>query len=68
MTPLRQRLIREMQLRQLAPRTIQTHVAAVAELAKFHGRARDPLQLEQVRSYLHHLLTERRLASATCNQ
>jgi integrase/recombinase XerD len=68
MTPLRQRLIREMQLGQLAPRTIKTYVQAVAELAKFFGRSPDQLQLEQVRSYLHHLLAERRLASATCNQ
>lgn len=67
MTPLRQRLIREMQLRQLAPRTIDTYVAAVAGLAKFYGRSPDQLQLEQVRSYLHHLLAERKLASGTCN-
>jgi site-specific recombinase XerD len=57
-----------MQLRQLAPRTIATYVQAVAGLAKFFGRSPDQLQLEQVRSYLHHLLTKRRLASATCNQ
>jgi len=68
MTPLRQRLIREMQLRQLAPRTIEHYVAAVAGLAKFYGRAPDQLQLEEVRSYLHHLLAVRQLASATCNQ
>jgi integrase/recombinase XerD len=67
MTPLRQRLIREMQLRQLTPRTIETYVAAVAGLAKFYGRSPDQFQLEEVRSYLHHLLVERRLASGTCN-
>lgn len=67
MTPLRQRLIREMQLRQLAPRTIEVYVAAVAGLAQFYGRSPDQLQLEEVRSYLHHLIAERRLAASTSN-
>src|SRR5262245_34843340 len=67
MTPLRERMIREMQLRQFSPRTIECYVAAVVSLAKFHGRAPDQLRLEQVRSYLHHILVERKLASGTCN-
>ena len=67
MTPLRQRMIREMELRQLAPRTIESYVAAVATLAQFYRRSPDQLQLEEVRSYLHHLLVERQLAPSTCN-
>jgi integrase/recombinase XerD len=67
MTPLRQRLVREMQLRQLAPRTIEAYVAAVAGLAKFYERSPDQLQLEEVRSYLHHLIAERHLAPSTSN-
>jgi integrase/recombinase XerD len=67
MTPLRQRLIREMQLRQLAPRTIEAYVAAVAGLARFYGRSPDQLQLEEVRSYLHYLITERHFAPSTSN-
>ena len=67
MTPLRQRLIREMQLRQLAPGTIDAYVAAVAGLAKFYGRSPDQLQLEEIRSYLHHLITARHLAPNTSN-
>jgi site-specific recombinase XerD len=67
MTLLRQRLIREMQLQQLAPRTIDSYVDAVAGLAAFYDRPPDQLQLEEVRSYLHHLLIERKLANNTCN-
>jgi integrase/recombinase XerD len=67
MTPLRQRLIREMQLQQLAPRTIEAYVTAVAGLARFYGRSPDQLQLEEIRSYLHHLIAERRLAASTSN-
>lgn len=67
MTPLRQRMIREMQLRQFSPRTIDCYVAAVASLAQFHKRSPDQLGVEEVRSYVQYLLVERRLAQGTCN-
>ena len=67
MTPLRQRMIREMELRQFTPRTIESYVAAVVDLATFYHRSPEQLQLEEVRSYLHHLLSKRRLSPATCN-
>jgi len=67
MTPLRQRMIREMQLRQLSPRTIDCYIDAVAALAKFYKRSPDHIQREEVRSYLHHLLVDRHLAQSTCH-
>lgn len=65
MTPLRQRMIREMQLRQFVPGTMQRYVAAVAELAGFYRRSPEQLELEEVRSYLHHLLVERHVGEGT---
>lgn len=67
MTPLRQRMIREMELRQFSPRTIQVYVAAIVGLAKFYHRPPEQLKLEELRSYLQHSLIERKLAQATCN-
>ena len=67
MTPLRQRMIREMELRQFAPRTVECYLAAIVGLATFYHRSPDQLKLEEVRSYLHHLLSERRLSQGTCN-
>jgi integrase/recombinase XerD len=67
MTPLRERMIREMQLRQFAQRTIESYVDAVVGLANHYHRSPDQLHLEEVRSYLHHLLVERQLAQGTCN-
>jgi integrase/recombinase XerD len=67
MTPLRQRMIREMQLRQFAQRTITSYVDAVVGLAGHYHRSPELLSLEEVRSYLHHLLVERKLAQGTCN-
>jgi integrase/recombinase XerD len=68
MTPLRAQMIRDMQLQRLAPKTQQAYVAAVAGLAKFSQCSPDRLRPEQIRSYLHHLLVERRLAWSSCHQ
>ena len=39
MTPLRQRMIEDMKLRNFAPRTIQAYVARVASFARHFGRS-----------------------------
>jgi site-specific recombinase XerD len=67
MTPLRQRLIREMELQQFSPRTIDSYVDAVFWLAKHFHRSPEHIGTEDVRSYFHHLLVERKLAPATCH-
>jgi integrase/recombinase XerD len=67
MTPLCQRMIREMQLRQFSKRTIESYVDAVLGLSNHFHRSPAKLALEEVRSYLHHLLIERKLAQGTCN-
>ncbi len=68
MSPLRQRLIEELQLHRKADSTIEAYVAAVADLAKFFRRSPDQLEVANVRQYLHHLIVERRLARSTVNQ
>jgi integrase/recombinase XerD len=61
-------MIRDMQLQRLAPRTQAVYTTAVAGLTKFYGCAPDHLSPAQIRSYLHHLLVERRLAWSSCHQ
>ncbi len=68
MKPLRAQMIHEMQLQRLAPKTQKAYVTAVAGLAKFYECSPDRLSPEQIRTYLHHLLVERRLAWSSCNQ
>lgn len=71
-TPLRDRMMREMQLHRLVPGTQTAYAKAITDLAKYYWRAPDwraPDQLtpDDIRAYLHHLLEERKLAFSTCN-
>jgi integrase/recombinase XerD len=67
MTPLRKKMIRELELHRKAPGTIKQYVAAVAELAGHYNRSPDLIAIEEVRDFIHHLITERKIAFSTCN-
>ena len=62
MTPLRKRMIEEMELRNYAPKTIHLYVDQVSKLALYYNRSPDKLSREEIRSYLVHLIEERKLA------
>jgi integrase/recombinase XerD len=68
MTPMRKRMIHELELHRKSPKTIEAYVTAVAQLARHYGRSPDHISLEQVREFLHHLIVERKLAFSSCNQ
>lgn len=59
MTPLRQRFIEDMRLRNYSPRTIQTYVRCVARFAKHFGRSPELLGSEEIRSYQLHLINQK---------
>jgi len=67
MTPLRKRLIQDMQLRNLAPETIRGYVYYVARFAKYFGRSPEQLTPEHARQYQLHLL-EKKVSWSTFNQ
>jgi site-specific recombinase XerD len=67
MTPLRQRLIEDMQLRNRSPVTIEAYVRYVAQFAKFFGRSPEKLTPEHVREYQLHLL-RKKVSWSTFNQ
>ena len=57
MTPLRQRMIEDMTIRNMSPSTQKIYVAAVANFSIFHGRSPDKLTFEDVREYRLHLIS-----------
>jgi site-specific recombinase XerD len=68
MTPLRQRMIEDMKLRNLAPRTIAIYTARAAAFARHFGRSPEALGREQVRSFLLHLVREKHVSWSVYNQ
>lgn len=67
MTPLRQRLVDDLRLRNYSPRTVQAYVACVAGFARHFGRSPDQLGMDAVRSYQLHLL-DRKASWSRFNQ
>ena len=65
MTPLRQRYIEELRLKNFSPGTIKVYVFAVAKFARHFGRSPDTLGGEDVRAYILHLL-DRGIARSSC--
>ncbi len=65
MTPLRKRMIEDMDLRNLAENTKDAYVRAVSQLSEFFGRSPDELDEEEIRKYLLHLREERKVATGT---
>ena len=64
MTPLRQRYIEDLRLKNFSPKTIKVYVHAVAKFARHFGRTPDQLSQKDIRAYLVHLM-ERGLARST---
>ena len=67
MTELRRRMIQDMQLRNLSPRTIETYTSHVARFARHFGKPPDVLGLDQIREYQLHLL-QRQVSWSLFNQ
>jgi len=61
-------MIRELELQRKSPRTVEAYVRAVVQLATYFGRSPDRLTVEEVRDYIHHLVTVRKVAFSSCNQ
>src|SRR3954470_4471599 len=68
MTPLRRRMIDDMQLRNLAPKTVSAYVRRVAGFARHFGRSPEDLGPDEVRSYLLHLVQEKHVSWSYYNQ
>lgn len=65
MTPLRQRMVEDMQLRGLSAKTQEAYVHAVSKLAKHYGKSPQYISDEELRQYFLHLTNVEELAPST---
>jgi len=68
MTPLRQKMIEDMQLKGLSDRTQEAYVRAVRGLAAYYGKSPEQVNEPEVRQYLLYLKNEKQVAASTCLQ
>ncbi len=68
MSELRTRMIRDLTVRGLAPRTHKAYIAAVVRLAKHYRRSPDQITNDEVQTYLAYLIQQRKLSWSTCSQ
>lgn len=64
-TPLRQKLIEDMQLHGLSIRTQEVYVAAVRQLAEYYGKSPDQISEEELRQYFLYLSQVRKVSRST---
>ena len=68
MSELRQRMIREMELRDFAEKTQKAYLWSVKGLAKYYMRSPDRIGQKEVEDYLLYLKNEKKAAYSTRNQ
>ena len=64
MTPLRQRMREDMQLRGFAPRTQAVYIHAVAQFACYYNKSPEQISEEEVRRYFVYLINEKRVSAS----
>jgi site-specific recombinase XerD len=67
MGKLRDMMVREMRLRSFEPRTQQSYLKAVENLARYYGRSPDKISCDEVHDYLLYLLEEQKQDWGTVN-
>jgi site-specific recombinase XerD len=58
-SPLRRRYIDDLRMRNKSPRTIETYVLRVVQFTKHFGKSPEQLGAEELRGYLHHLVSRK---------
>ncbi len=63
-SPLRQRMLEDMRMRKLSPKTQSAYIRAVRNLARFLGRSPDTATPDDLRRYQLHLVA---ISTGRCN-
>jgi integrase/recombinase XerD len=64
-TPLRQQMLEDLQIRRYSPTTIRIYLRAIAEFAQHFGKAPDRLGAQHIRQYQLFLIKEKKVSRPT---
>lgn len=67
MTPMRQRMIKEMTLRRFSPKTQKSYLSSVTGLARYFKLSPEKINQEMIEEYILHVIQERKLKWGSCN-
>lgn len=67
MTPLRQRMLEDMQIRNFSATTQRSYIHYIADFAKYYKVSPERLGLDEIHNYRLHLLNERELSPQSVN-
>jgi site-specific recombinase XerD len=65
MTPLRQRMLEDLRIRNYSPSTVRAYIRSVADFAEHFNKSPEKLGPEEIRSYQLFLLNEKRVKLST---
>src|SRR5689334_20874524 len=65
MTPLRRRMIEDMQVRNLAPHTQRSYLQQISQFARHFGKSPELLGPDDIRTYQIHLSQDRQLSASS---
>lgn len=65
MSPLRRKMIRDLVIRNFSPRTIESYVHSVADLARYYHKSPATINEQELLDYLYHLKDERNFSASS---
>ena len=67
MTPMRQKMIKEMTLRRFSPKTQKSYLSSVTGLARYFKLSPEKINKQMIEEYMLHVMQERKLKWGSCN-
>lgn len=67
MTRLREKMRMDLELKNYSPKTKEAYISHVKRYAQYFDKSPDKLGIDEIRGYLHYLITERKVSSSYIN-
>lgn len=68
MKTLRNKMIQQLELKGYSQSTIHSYISSLIRLTKYYNTSPDLLSIEQIRDFIHYIITEKKLSKSWVNQ